>query len=767
MRNGSKIISATVAALLLTFCFSVNLHGQQWKPQSDHIYLQEISTIIPTDQEVVSVVANGGNPILLMGGAIYRLTGGKLDKDLKAPPEVFELQGEGGRVWALSKRGLYRLGVNNWEKLDDRQFVDLCSHLGEVHAATTDDIYKLEDNRFVSTKPSNGYYSSNLTMAMEDGTQIHVTPIRLGPIQRIASYSGTLHVLRPGKLVLFDGLMVNEDFIDWGNLLSSQLTDLQSLGSRLFIGTSRGLSVLRGAALTNLQGKDGLPVEDITCLEAGFDNDLWIGTQRGAVRMVDGGFHYFGANLWLPGNRVNQIAAGDRVVYIATDKGVGIIQYEPYTLAKKSDHFERHIDEWGHKRHGFIHTLLNQNGEWIREISDNDGGHTAPYLAAMSYKYAVTGDPKAREEALEAFKALIWLERIVPVEGFFARAIWSSTADKHNRSIHGSGGLPAKWYPSADSLWFWKGDTSSDEVTAHFYGVTLFHDLVAKGEEREVAKQHLASIASYIIDSGWTLIDMDGKPTRWGRWDPDYLLRPYGYMDRGLNGLEALSFMQSAYTLTGNPKFMEGYQQLLSWGYHFNTLRQKNVFPPENIAPWDDNLAFESYNTLLRYEKDPNLRSIYLRSLERTWEVKRMQKIAWFNFSYGALTGNDSEEDKAVQRLREWHLIPESRNYFNSHRDDLHVETGYVSYEGGRKALSARETSIDRGSYNVQRLDGGHAGLRIMEPVKFIHDYWMGRYYGFITAPETRDPSLISVERVPGVKKGAAPFNGPPRPELF
>ena len=767
MKNGSLKISITLAALLLGLWFSPALNGQQRKSQSDHVYLQEMSTIIPTDQEVVSIVENGEIPLVLTGGAVYRLKGGKLERDLSAPSEVVELQREGGMVWALTKYGLYRLGARSWEKIDDKQFVDLCTHLGVVHAATIDDIYKLQDNRFVTTKPESGYYSSNLTMAMEDGTQIHVTPVKLGPIERIASYSGTLYALRPGKLVLFDGLMVNEDFIDWGTFLSSRLTDLQSLGSRLFIGTSRGLSVLRGASLTTLQGKDGLPVEDITCLASGFDNDLWIGTQRGAVRMVGGEFHYFGADLWLPGNRVNQIAAGDHVVYIATDKGIGIIRYEPFTLSKKADHFERHLDEWGHKRHGFIHSLLNQNGEWIREISDNDGGHTAPYLAAMSYKYAVTGDPKAREEALEAFKALIWLERIAPIEGFFARAIWSATADKHNRSIHGSGGLPAKWYPSADSLWFWKGDTSSDEVTAHFYGITLFHDLVAREEEKEIAKQHLASIASYIIDSGWTLHDMDGKPTRWGRWDPDYLLRPYGFMDKGLNGLEALSFMQSAYTLTGNPKFKEGYQQLLSWAYHFNTLRQKNVFPPENIAPWDDDLAFESYNTLLRYEKDPKLRSIYLRSLERTWEVKRMQKIAWFNFSYGALTGNDSEEDIAVQRLREWHLIPESRIFSNSHRDDLHIEAGYISYEGGRKALSAREIATERGSYNVQRLDGGHSGLRILEPVRFIHDYWMGRYYGFIAAPETQEPSLISVERVPGVNKGAAPFAGPPRPEWF
>ncbi len=144
-----------------------------------------------------------------------------------------------------------------------------------------------------------------------------------------------------------------------------------------------------------------------------------------------------------------------------------------------------------------------------------------------------------------------------------------------------------------------------------------------------------------------------------------------------------------------------------------------------------------------------------------------MQQIPWFNFSYGVFTGNDCEEDKAVQRLREWNLIPVSRNFANSHRNDLFVESGYVSYEGGRKALSAREVAIDRGSYNVRRLDGGHSGLRVSEPVRYIHDYWMGRYYGFIEAPETSDRQVISVERRPGLQPGAAPYNGPPRPEVF
>ncbi len=83
-----------------------------------------------------------------------------------------------------------------------------------------------------------------------------------------------------------------------------------SYGSRLFIGTDRGLAVLRGAALTTIKGIDGLPVENTTCLEKGFDDDIWIGTTKGAVRMLKTDWHYFGADHWLPGDYVNDIAVG-------------------------------------------------------------------------------------------------------------------------------------------------------------------------------------------------------------------------------------------------------------------------------------------------------------------------------------------------------------------------------------------------------------------------------------------------------------------------
>uniref|UniRef100_UPI00321689E6 hypothetical protein n=1 Tax=uncultured Draconibacterium sp. TaxID=1573823 RepID=UPI00321689E6 len=760
---------------VLLFLFENTLSAQDifgvseklWKPQEDNVFLQETVVKIPTGQPVISVAEAGGICFALTDGGVYKVEKDKLLADHSAPSEVTKLTTENNEIWVLSHIGIFRFQNNSWKKLDDRNYVDLCMHTGKLHAATKDEIYRLEGENFVSTKPENGYYSSNMTMLMEDGTQLHADPVRLGPIDQIESYSGTLYVLRPGELVLFDGLMVNEDFIDWGMLPSKQTRDMLSFGRRLFISTDRGLAVLQGAALKTIKGEDGLPVENTRCLEMGFDQDIWIGTERGAVRMLKDDWHYFGADIWLPNNKVNDISVDSNVVYIATDGGLAVINYEPYTLRKKADFFERHLEKWGHKRLGFIHTVYKKDGEWVREISDNDGGHTAPYLAAMCYKYAVTGSPEARKEAIESFNAMLFLEQVAPIDGFFARSIWSTKGDKDEMGRHGSGGLPAKWYKTADGKWYWKGDTSSDEAIAHFYSVSLFHDLVAEGIEKEMAKEHLEKIAAYIIDCGYTLHDMDGKPTRWGRWDPEYLLRPYGYVDRGVNGLEALTFMQTAYSLTGNQKFEDSYQQLKKWGYVANTIRQKNVFPPENLAPWDDNLAFRSYYTLLRYEKNPELRSAYLRSLERTWEVKRMEHIAWFNFAYGAITGNDCDVEQSVKHLREWNLEPIEYNFSNSHRDDLFVESGYTSYEGGKKAISPREMNIKRGSRNAVQLDGGVNGQRIMEPTGFLRDYWMARYHGFIKAPETDDPELTSVKREKEQQVGAEPYKGHQRPVFY
>jgi len=737
-----------------------------WSPVRDEVYLQEIGSKIQTRKPVTALGSCRGVLYAVVGGELHELRDNQLKPLESAPKGARRIRSLKGVLWVGAEKGTYRFDGQRWEQVSQEPFVDLCLHLDSVYGATRDQLLRFENGGFAKIQPEGGFLSTDTTVMMEDFSQVLIDPVQLGPIDRIASYSGTLYLLGSGRLSLIEGKTFVPNPIDWGTLPSKVTRDLLAQGSRLYVASDQGLGVLRGMAMTHLRGLEGLPVEDTTCLATGFDGDLWIGTTRGAIRKTGDEFHFFGAQHWLPADAVHDIAVIDRTAYIATEGGLAVILYEPFTLQKKAVWFERDLRDWGFQRLGFIHKLYwsqPENG-WLREISDNDGGNTATYLAAMSFKYAATGDETARREAVEAFKAMVWLDDVTTKPGFIARAIWSVKGDKGERSTSGSGGLPAKWYPTVDGLWFWKGDTSSDEVNAHFYAVSLFHDLAAQGAEKERAARHIGNIASHILENGWVLRDMDGKPTRWGRWDPEYLQRPYGFESRGLNGMEAQTYMLTAHALTGDKKFQQGMEQLLKWRYHTVTVRQRITFPPEQVASWDDELSFFCYYPLLRYSKDPELRSIYLRSLERTWEVLRIQQIPFYNFVYGALTGNDCEVAEAAKHLREWSLDLVNYDFHNSHRRDLATRPGYVPYSGGTRAISPRESEARWGARDSLQLDGGEAGRGVTPPTGWLLDYWMGRYFGFLEAPKVATPSLTALSPRGDKLKGATPYSGPPRP---
>ncbi|MCW5559964.1 MAG: hypothetical protein KIT22_19270, partial [Verrucomicrobiae bacterium] len=503
---------------------------------------------------------------------------------------------------------------------------------------------------------------------------------------RLAVHDETLYVHGPGRLAPFafgvfgglDAYTWPADLAwDWGSLPSTATRDVLSLGSALYIASDRGLGVLRGMSLQTLGGAEGLPFTDTTCLAAGFTNDLWIGTTRGAIRQVNGAFDYFAGRRWLPADPVRAIAVEGRRVVIATEGGLGIIEYQPYTLAKKADYYERHLEEWGQKRLGLVHKLEWDATlkEYVREIGDNDGGYSGNYLAAQSYRYAVTRDPVARREATNTFHGLRWLEHMTGIPGFPARAVWAK-GERGHQAGHGSGGYAAEWHDTADGLFEWKGDTSSDELCSHFYAFNLFLELAAEGAEAAQAREHLGRVASHLVDHRWQLVDLDGKPTRWGRWDPDYFLTDEGRYDRGLQAVELLSFIKTAEALTGNSRFADAYRELVALGYPDYTLRARNTFPPDSILHFLDELAFWSYANLLRFEKDPDLHALYRRGYERSYEAVRVEENPWFDFLHAALTGHGSDHGSSVRHLRGWPLDLRVWSYQNSHRADLRTPPG-------------------------------------------------------------------------------------------
>lgn len=728
-----------------------------WKPIADEVYLQEVGRKVATSQPVTAVAVHEGKAFTGSAQGLSVLQGEVLNEVPAMRDPVQRLVTTQGALWVITPKGLHRHQGKTWQKISSESVADLCEHAGEVIVASGRKLWRVKGD------------------ALEPFTTLESSM----PILRVASYSETLYVLgQGGKLTWFNYSRYgspnvwnwpSEQVWDWGDMPSTNTRDLLSLGSRLFVATDRGLGVLRGMALTSLRGEQGLCYEDTTCLAHGFGGDLWIGTKRGAIRHTAGQFHYFAGVRWLPHDNVNGIAASSNTVYIATDKGLGVIEYEPYTLQKKAAYYERHMEEWGQKRLGLVHKLEwdDELKEFVRELGDNDGGYSCDYLAAAAYRYAVTKDPEARREAVNSFQTIRWLEAMTGLPGFPARGVWAKDERGH-KAMHGSGEAAAEWHDTKDGLFQWKGDTSSDEICAHFYAMAIFLELAAQGDEVRQGKDFISKVAGHLMDHGWQLIDVDGKPTRWGRWDPQYFSQAgEGNTAQGLNGLEILSFIKTAEVLTGDSKFARGYQELVKLGYPEYTLRQKTTFPPQDVLQFLEQLAFFCYPNLIKYETDPRLRSIYRRSFERSWEVERIEQIPWFNFVYGALTGNDCELEPAVNHLREWPLDLVVHSYQNSHRSDLKTPAGYVPYSGGTRAFSAREREPMLWDNWSMKMDGGAGSRDVVQPVSWLVAYWMGRYHGFIEAPRTTDQKALTVERNRKVKLGARPYAGPPRPANF
>ncbi len=727
---------------------------------ADVPYLQEVGRQVPMNGAAGAVAAHDGVFFVGTREGVLRLGAAGLVAEAGMTSGVVRLVSAGGALWAMGEAGLHRregagAGQGGWERVDGRSVSDVAEYRGEIVAASGSHLFRVRGGRLEA-------WSTN------------AAPFG---VARLVPQGGLLYVQGAGRLTTFSsgrfggfdayGFRADQGW-DWGEMPSRRTRDALARDGAIEMATDRGLAVVRGMSLTSVRGVDGLPFEDLTCLARGFTNDLWMGTSRGVIRWLGGGeFQYFAGVRWLPDDRVNAVAVAGRTVVMATERGLGILEYEPYTLAKKAAYYERHLEEWGQKRLGFVHKLEWDAGlgQFVREISDNDGGYSGNYLAAQAYRYAVTGDPEARREATNTFHSLRWLEAMTGIPGFPARSVWVK-GERGHQAGHGSGGYSAEWHDTADGRFEWKGDTSSDEICSQFYSIGLFLDLVADAAEAGQAKRHLARVAAHLMENGWRLIDKDGKPTRWGRWDPEYFLGDEGKYDRALQAVEVLSFLKTAEVATGDERFAAGYRQLVALGYPDFTLRARNTFPPDSILHFLDELAFWCWWNLLRLEQDPDLRALYMRGYERSYEVVRVERNPWFNYLYGALTGNRIEADASVEHLRAWPLDLRAWSYQNSHRADLRTPAGHVALKGGTRTFVPRETEPMRWDRWLMQADGGEGGRDVVEPAGWLLAYWMGRYHGFIGAPETTDPGLLTVRHSLNRELGAKPYDGPARPEV-
>ncbi|MCF0063288.1 hypothetical protein MUK70_10075 [Dyadobacter chenwenxiniae] len=452
--------------------------------------------------------------------------------------------------------------------------------------------------------------------------------------------------------------------------------------SRLWFGSEEGVGYLDGDKWKLFTGKEGLPYNQFTCAAAGPDGLVWFGTNKGAIEVDQDQFKYRFSRRWLPDDQVNAIAVqtDNGTAWIGTDKGISQITRQSLSLEEKAQHFTKQVEE-RHNRMGFVAQshLKEQFNIATSEvaISDNDGMYTSMYGAAQAFRYAATGDPEAKALADRSFKACKWLVDITHEKGFPARVIipvdWPekvneiySREDNLRNQQH-----DPMWkdiYPrfpkSKDGKYYWKCDTSSDELAGHFFFYGIYYDLVAKTEEeKQAVRDVVGDITDHLIRHGYKLVDHDGKVTRWGDFSPEYFNSVYGYDQRGLNSAVMLSFLNVARHVTGDKKY-DAEAKILrdKYNYHINALHPKEFFPPENVVPWDNNICLMSLYGLINYETDPSLLLMYRQGLEVAWQHISKQKNAFWDAIYAALANRFTQQ--ADQKMFENKgLFPENRLY--------------------------------------------------------------------------------------------------------
>lgn len=525
-------------------------------------------------------------------------------------------------------------------------------------AITSGEAYKWNGDQWIK---------ANNNAAVQSFSKFKKLPENTGKIRSKVIYKGDTYIgcdnglfLKIGKNKWTQVLPADENY-SWAlNNVAALVVDSNG---NLWFGSKEGIGKYANGIWQLFTGKEGVPYTQFTCASAGPSGEVWFGTENGATRAENDYFYYRSTRRWLPDNYINDIAVGkDGTAWIATNKGIGQIISKEMTYEEKAAHFTQQTEE-RHNRMGFI--CQNQLSEQFNidsyklAISDNDGQYTSMYGAAQAFRYAITGDKEAKKIADRSFKAVKWLVDITSEPGFPARVIipvdWHEPVNEqynraYNKRHQKNDPFWKDIFPrfplSDDGQYRWKCDTSSDELAGHYFYYGIYYDLVAETQEEKAAvKQVVADVTDHLIRHSFKLVDYDGKPTRWGSFDPDYFNSIWGWDQRGLNSMMMLSFLNVASHITEDPKYDEVSKMLRDEeNYHINAMHPKEFFPPENVVPWDNNLGLMSFYGLINYEKDPELLMMYRLSLEYAWLNISKQKNAFWDGLYGALANTFSKK---------------------------------------------------------------------------------------------------------------------------
>jgi hypothetical protein len=695
-----------------------------------------------------------------------------------------------GTVWAATRGGVFSLRNGKWTRqagVTEGQTFDLCATDTGVWVAAWDGAYLISDgtatkvDAFSAPIATVGEGPDGIVAMGPDGAWQLVKgrwTAMDGPWSRnlrdvVTAPDGTLWIgtglgaynMRP------EGV---RRFFEPDEVFSGEVRSLDfAPDGRLWIGSWGGITVLEnGACVAQITGEQGLPNWDVRCVKFAPDGVLWAGTAMGISRYCDSPEWISRNNgskwslrhsiRWVLSDDVRDIDFDkDGTAWIATSKGVSAIKRRMMTLEEKAAYYldicmKRHVRE-----PFFVEKCYfpdpNDMTKWEPRDDDNDGEYTSLFMMTECFRYAATKDPEAKANADKAYEALEFLQKVTETDGFFARTVvptsWTRMADMNEtysdeeraaRRVRDPRWKPVeeRWRKSSCGKWWWKGDTSSDEMNGHMMGYHFYYDLVADAERKERVAQHVDNIMSHIIKNDYDLTDpIDGKPTRWGVWNPDTLFNnPDWWVESHINCLEMLTFLRIGYHMTGKESYMKEYDKFL---YKYDFLSKMRRPKAHRRSEWnhiDDGMIQELGPSLMLLEDDPELRAIYMEGITWSYRMVENDQNPLFNFAFGLCGGENVHLQESVEFLRDQPLDLRHYTIDNSKRDDIDlVRKPMQTPLQTSRMLPPSERGVMRWDKNPWAYISGDfcdpKGSSESSGVFWLAPYWMGRYLGYIEAP--------------------------------
>jgi len=533
-------------------------------------------------------------------------------------------------------------------------------------------------------------------------------------------------------------------------LSGNNLTCIEPISGKLIVGTSDGYFEIDSKTKKQTgEIHKKMPWTELTSISE-IDGKIWFGSTWGAMQLrEDGKFDYYAGERWIPSDTVVGIAKGpENSVLVLTTKGLGKICFQEMTLQDKAMFFEKQVRE-RHIRTGFnANTQLTVPGDvtsGIMEDSDNDGLWTSMYLAGETFRYAVTKSDDALQNVRESLDAMERLYTINGLNSGFPSRSFERRGYKYDSE---------PWRRANDPEWDWKSTTSSDEAIGHIFAFGAIAELVPVPELKNKAIMLIDTLMSHVVKNDFYMIDWNGKPTRWGRWNPEYVnARPKIVGDRKINSSNIIAMLQTAYHFTKKEKYKEAALTLMKkYGYLENLMQpmkeigmapaDADELSKELSTEWnhsDDEMYYCGYWGLYRYALNDTLKAKYKAAIIDHFEIERPEKEGLWNIMTAISGAKSIDLNEAVWYLQNYPLDLINWTVMNSHRKDIDKIEPNFREQTIKEVLPPDETRIARHNSNLFTLDGHDAGSSENSAGDiWLLPYWIGRYLGVISEPEIK-----------------------------